>query len=93
MPWPDTTHLPADAFELPREPTPALVGLLRQLPTVTREVSRILQRAGFSVPREPADEHAHALFFLLPYAIAFGDDWWVRAREQLELMDPETTRQ
>ena len=86
--WPDTTHLPADAFELPRQPTPAVLQVLRLLPTELHDVGRVLERAGFSVPRHPRDSFASALFFLLPYAIAYGDEWWPRAEAQLALMDP-----
>ena len=87
--WPDTTHLPAAAFELPRAPTPSLMAVLRLTDRELFEVGRLLERGGFSVPRHPRDTVAHAILFLLPYANAYGDDWWTRAQAQLLLMDPQ----
>ncbi len=85
--WPDNTHLPDQAFVLPREPTPAVIQVLRLMPWQTIPISRVLQRAGFSVPTRTEDEQAHVMFFLLPYAIAFGDDWWVQAHAQLSIIN------
>ena len=90
--WPDTTHLPAEAFTLPRRPTSSMMAVMRQTQEDLLMVGRTLERGGFSVPTHPRDRYAHAVLFLLPYAIAFGDDWWDRAREQLELMNPNGER-
>lgn len=86
--WPDTARLPDEAFVLPRQPTPAVLQVLRLAPPEVMEVARVLERAGVSVPRHPRDSYAHVLFFLLPFAIAFEDDWWSRAEAHLQLIDP-----
>lgn len=87
-PWPDTAHLPDPAFVLPREPTPAVITVLGLSGWELQTVARVLQRAGVSAPRHPADVQAHALAFLLPYAIAYGDDWWVQAQSVLAALMP-----
>lgn len=81
--------LPDDAYVLPRELTPAVQQVLRLMPWETRDVARVLEKAGRSVPRKCEDEQAHAMFFLLPYAIAFGDDWWIHAHAALVAMNPK----
>jgi len=88
QPWPDTTHLPLHAFQLPPgEPSSSVLQVLRVPPDVINMTARILERAGFSVPRHPRDSYARALWFLLPYALAYADDWWERALEQLKTLE------
>jgi hypothetical protein len=81
--------LPDEAFVLPRVMTPAIAAVLGMSTWDTIQIARVLHKAGHAVVRRPEDERTHALFFALPYAIAFGDDWSRHVNEALRSIDRE----
>jgi hypothetical protein len=69
----------AEVIVWPEELTPALQEVLGTPNFQLAPVWRELRRLGQDIPQHYEEEMAAALFFLIPFAIKHGADWWKMA--------------